>query len=73
MDDLVLVKIFDNRVEAEIAKGYLESNGIEAIIQSDDVGGMIPSLESSTGGILLLVRKSAQEAAVLLLKTRFVA
>ena len=73
MEDLIIVKIFEDRVEAEIAKGYLAANGIESIVRSDDAGGMIPSLEASTGGILLLVRKEDQERAFVLLKTKNVA
>lgn len=61
MDELVVVKIFETREEAEIAKGYLEANGVKCVIRSD------------AGGILFLVGKSNQEKASLLLKTRFIA
>jgi hypothetical protein len=56
VSDFVLVKIFDNRLEADIAKSYLEAEGIDVIIQADDAGGMIPTL-SSLNGVALFVPK----------------
>lgn len=40
MSDLVVVKSFQTRLEAEIAKGMLVSHGILAFITADDEGGM---------------------------------
>ncbi|PLX18852.1 MAG: hypothetical protein C0601_03515 [Candidatus Muiribacterium halophilum] len=33
-----------NRIEAELLKGYLESEGVKAFIEADDCGGMAPHL-----------------------------
>ena len=40
--DLVVIHSFGSQPEADIAKGALEANGIDAIIQADSVGGMRP-------------------------------
>jgi hypothetical protein len=38
---LVVVKSFNSRIEAEIAKGVLEVNGIDSLIAADDEGGLM--------------------------------
>jgi len=38
--ELVIVKTFGSRPEADIAKGALASAGIDAMIQADTAGGM---------------------------------
>jgi hypothetical protein len=53
--DLVVVQSFGMRVEAEIAKGILESSGIDAMIQADTAGGMRQHLAWSGLGFRLLV------------------
>jgi hypothetical protein len=62
---LVVIKTFLNRMDAELAKGALEANGIEALIRADDAGGTRPSLW--TGGIAVVVRADDVEAASLVL------
>jgi hypothetical protein len=57
MSDLVVVDTFDSQPEAELAKGALQSAGIEAIIQADTVGGMRPHVAMMGTGYRLLVRK----------------
>ena len=52
--ELVVVKTFLTRMDADLARGALESAGIEAIVRPDDVGGTKPSLWM--GGVGLLVR-----------------
>lgn len=70
MEDFVVVKTFNNRLEAEIAKGFLQANGIESIIQSDDEGGMSPfPFKPTSAGARLLVKKSDSQEAEKLLKT----
>lgn len=41
MSDLVLVKKFQNTVEAQIAKNFLEQEGIHAAVSAADSGGTI--------------------------------
>lgn len=54
--DLVTVKSFSNRIEANIAKGFLEQNGILAAIAGDDQGGV--HFPFKPFGIKLLVRET---------------
>mgnify|MGYP002750134366 CR=1 FL=1 len=42
MDSFKVVCEYSNHVEAEIAKGILNSNGIKSFIHSDDCGGISP-------------------------------
>jgi putative signal transducing protein len=67
MDDLelVVVKTFLSRIDADLAKGALESAGIEAIVRPDDAGGMRPGLWM--GGVTLLVRAEDQSDALKIL------
>jgi hypothetical protein len=41
--ELVVVRTFLSRIDADLAKGALESAGIEAIVGADDMGGTRPS------------------------------
>ena len=66
MDRLSTVKTFNSRIEAEIAKSYLESFDIKAEIFSDDAGQSIISLQSVRGVKLLTNRKDLQKARRLL-------
>ena len=52
--ELVVVKTFLSRIDADLAKSALESAGIEAIVRPDDVGGTRPHFWMS--GVALLVR-----------------
>lgn len=45
----VPVLSFETEVDAEIAKGHLEAEGISAVILKDDAGGMFPSLQQIRG------------------------
>ncbi|GAI13994.1 unnamed protein product [marine sediment metagenome] len=66
MDRLSTIKTFNSRIEAEIAKSYLESFDIKAEIFSDDAGQSIISLQSVRGVKLLTNRKYLQKARRLL-------
>jgi hypothetical protein len=66
MDKFLTVKTFNSRIDAEIAKSYLESFGIKAEIFSDDAGQSYPSLQSIRGVKLLTNRKDLQKARKLL-------
>jgi len=66
MDRLPLVRTFNSRIEAEIARSYLESFGIKAEIFSDDAGQSYPPLQSIRGVKLLTNRKDLQKARKLL-------
>jgi hypothetical protein len=61
-DQVVCVRTFGNRQEAELARGALEANGIEATVAADDAGGELPGL-SIVHGVGLYVREGDLEAA----------
>jgi hypothetical protein len=65
--DEVVVKIFMNEVEAQLAKEQLESEGIKCFIKSDNYGGMMPALDLSEG-VKLIVNEYNFEKAVEVLK-----
>jgi hypothetical protein len=60
--ELVTVKTFPDRIDAELARSALEAAGIEAIIRTDDAGGLQPGLAMSNG-VALLVRVENVSAA----------
>jgi hypothetical protein len=53
-----LVKIVDSRLEAEMLCSLLENEGIRAVVQSEDMGGLRPDLAFSSGGARILVDQS---------------
>ena len=59
---IVVVSEYENEIDAEIAKGHLESTGIPASIIKDDGGGMLPSLQN-TEGVQLVVYETQEAKA----------
>jgi len=57
MKDLVVLKTFLYRHEAEMTKNILAEEGIETIISADDLGTCRPHLTFGLGGVKLLVKK----------------
>jgi hypothetical protein len=57
--DLVVVSTFPSTADAQVAKGLLDAAGIQAMIRSDNAGGMYPAI----GGTDLLVRAEDLERA----------
>jgi hypothetical protein len=68
MADLVTVKTFTTRVQAELVKGILEAENVPAIIFSDDEGGMMAYPFSLVKGVRLQVRKADSQKAKKILK-----
>lgn len=64
--ELVVVGTYINQFPADVAKTALEAAGIDAMIRSDDCGGMRPHLW--VGGVQLLVRAEDRERAVEVLR-----
>ena len=58
MDELIEIRTYYHRHDAELAKNLLWEQGIAAFISADDVGGYRPHLVLSTGGIRLSVNKN---------------
>ncbi len=65
-DKLVVIKTFDTEIDAQVAKAFLQSKGIDAIIDKDDVGGLYHNFQM-TSGVYLIVRERDQKKAVKLL------
>ena len=61
--DLVVVQSYGTEGEAEVAKGVLESSGIDAMIQADTAGRMREHLAWSGLGHRVLVREEDAVAA----------
>ncbi len=67
MNKLITVKVFSNRIDAEVSKGFLKSNNIESMILADDAGGMKSFPMSPVFGVKLqVVEKDFQKATSLL-------
>lgn len=65
----IVVGEFENEIDAEIAKGHLESAGIKASIIKDDGGGMFPSLQN-TDGVQVSVDETEEEKARMILNEK---
>jgi hypothetical protein len=61
--DLIVVQSYGTEGEAEVAKGFLESSGIDAMIQADTAGRMREHLAWSGLGHRVLVREEDAAAA----------
>jgi hypothetical protein len=58
MDEKIkLLKTFNSRIDAELAKSFLESNGIKSMISADDAGEMYPAA-SVYWGVKLFVNEN---------------
>ena len=57
---------FPNREIAEAAVSLLDSEGIEAVISSDDAGGELPNLDLGRGVRVFVNAESAEFAKALL-------
>ena len=66
---LVVVRTFNNRQEAELAKSALGAAGIDSIVLGDDAGGVQPGLWEAVG-VKVLVRADDGEAAADILSSR---
>lgn len=61
--DLVRLGTYNSTTEANLVKARLESEGIETVVQSDDVGSMTPML-GGFRGVLVLVREDQRAEAL---------
>jgi len=66
MENLKKLKIFTSKIEAEIAKGFLQTNGIESFIFADDAGNMYPAQDLVYGVSLMVNKKDFASAKELL-------
>ena len=64
--ELVVVRTFLNKIDAEMAQGALEAAEIESIVSADDAGSMWPDL-ARWGWVRLSLRaEDAEEAGKIL-------
>jgi len=63
------LRTYSNRTEAELARGFLKTNGIISYLQADDAGGANPAMAYS-GHVRLVVSAKDGKRAEKLLKLR---
>jgi hypothetical protein len=61
-DDLVVVRTYGFRHQAEVGRSMLEAHEVDALIVADDAGGLRPGMVSADG-VKLLVRRSDERKA----------
>ncbi len=65
-DEVVVLKTFNNEIEAGMAQQVLQEAGLTAFVSKDDAGGMEPQLQRTNGVRLIVTRADAQRAHKLL-------
>lgn len=65
-DDVVVLKTFNNDIEAGMAQQVLQEAGMTAFVFKDDAGGMEPQLQRTNGVRLVVSRVDARRAQKLL-------
>jgi Putative prokaryotic signal transducing protein len=65
-DEVVVLKTFNNEIEAGMAQQVLQEAGMMAFVFKDDAGDMEPQLQRSNGVRLIVTRADAQRAHKLL-------
>jgi hypothetical protein len=65
--DLVRLGTYGSVTEANLVKARLESEGIEAVVRSDDLGATAPVLAAATG-VEVLVRSGDRPRAMEILE-----
>lgn len=68
-ESLVTIQTFTAPHEAQLAKGQLESCGIEAFVQDDHVVGIQPWYSMAVGGVKLLVFETDRAEALNILSS----
>ena len=61
-DEIVVIRVFDNEVEARMAQQLLRDAGVTSFIFKDDGGGMEPHLQRTNGVRLVLQSGDAERA-----------
>lgn len=65
-DDPVVLERFSTRMEAELAAGLLEAEGIYAYVSADDAGGAYPQLQYLRGVRLIIFPEDERRAREIL-------
>jgi hypothetical protein len=66
MSEEVVVKIFNNEIDAKMARDVLKDEGITASVFKDDGGGMEPHLQRTRGVRLVVKAVDADRARKIL-------
>ena len=61
-EEVVVLKTFNNEIEAGMAQQVLQEGGVTAFVLKDDAGGMEPQLQRTNGVRLVVNRADAQDA-----------
>lgn len=61
-EEIVVLRVFDNELEAQMAQQMLQDAGVETFIFKDDGGGMEPHLQRTIGVRLVLKSEDAERA-----------
>lgn len=61
-EDIIVIKMFDNEMDAIMVQQMLGESGVIAFVSKDDAGGMEPHLQR-TGGVRLIVNRADAERA----------
>jgi Putative prokaryotic signal transducing protein len=61
-DEIVVLRVFDNEIDARMAQQLLQGEGVATFVFKDDGGGMEPHLQRTIGVRLMLNRTDAEEA-----------
>jgi hypothetical protein len=65
-NNAVVVASYSDHATAEAAVSLLKSEGIEAAVSADDVGGEMPNLDLASGARVIVEEKDAELARGLL-------
>ena len=65
-EEVVVLKTFNNEIEAGMAQQVLHEAGMTAFVFKDDAGGMEPQLQQTNGVRLVINRVDARRAHRLL-------
>ena len=65
-DDAVVLEKFYNRLEADMAAGLLEAEGIQAFVSADGAGGTYPPLQYLRGVRLIVFSEDEARAREIL-------
>lgn len=66
MKRYAVLSIYNEKSEAEIVRGLMESEGIKCHIVTDDAGGIYPQFDLTQGVALVVVREDLERAKELL-------
>lgn len=64
----VKLMTFNDAAQAHIVQGMLESEGIDSMLQNENMGGVLPGLINNISGVDMLVAESDYERAIELLE-----